>query len=184
MIDPQNTVQKSFICLICAVGIHKSIQFWKQYLRTNGFMSSLLYEILWNVQKSLPYFMPIGNKFLPSFIGPKLWRPKIAQKLGEQLSWKRFVETTTCQRLVSVGNFQLILLSMQINFYCLLTNQTPALLVQHAPWMQVTVMLVQSLYFSRPPPPRAIIPNALPLVHLKIKMATIYAQYLDNLMEK
>ena len=54
---------------------------------------------------------------------------------------------TTCQRLVSVGIFKLILLSMQINIYCLATNQMPALLVQHPLRMRVTVMLVQSLYF-------------------------------------
>ena len=137
VIDLQKTVQKSFICLICALRIRKSIQFWKQYLRTNGFMSSLLYEI--------------------SMKCP--WRPKKPQKFSEQLSWKCFIETKTCQRLVSVGSFQLILLSMQINIYCLLTNQMPALLVQCTPWTQVAVMLVQYLYISRPPPPRAIIPN-------------------------
>ena len=48
-----------------------------------------------------------------------------------------------------------------------MTNQTPALLVQRAPWTRAAVMLLQSLYFSRtstppPPPPfpRAIIPDA------------------------
>ena len=121
---------------------------------------------LWNFYEMSKRVCPTScqseiNSF-PSFIGPKLWRPKIKQKLGEQLSWKRFIETTTCQQLVSVGNFQLILLSMQINIYCLLTNQIPALLVQCTPWTQVAVMLVQSLYFSRPPPPRAIIPNTGP----------------------
>ena len=45
-----------------------------------------------------------------------------------------------------------------------MTNQTPALLVQRAPWTRVAVMLLQSLYFSRPHPvPRAIIPDARPL---------------------
>ena len=44
-----------------------------------------------------------------------------------------------------------------------MTNQTPALLVQRAPCTQTAVMLLQSLYFSRPPPPRAIIPDARPL---------------------
>ena len=36
-----------------------------------------------------------------------------------------------------------------------MTNQMPALLVQRAPWTRVAVMLLQSLYFSRPlsPPP-------------------------------
>ena len=44
-----------------------------------------------------------------------------------------------------------------------MTYQTPALLVQHAPWTRAAVMLLQSLYFSRtspPPSPRAIIPDA------------------------
>ena len=44
-----------------------------------------------------------------------------------------------------------------------MTNQKPALLVQRAPWTRAAVMLLQSLYFSRPPPPTAIIPVARPL---------------------
>ena len=45
-----------------------------------------------------------------------------------------------------------------------MTNQMPVLLVQHAPWTRAAVMLLQSLYFSRPHPlPRAIIPDACPL---------------------
>ena len=44
-----------------------------------------------------------------------------------------------------------------------MTNQTPALLVQRASWTQVAVMLLQSLYFSHPPLPTAIIPDARPL---------------------
>ena len=56
---------------------------------------------------------------------------------------------TTCQRLVSVGIFKLILLSMQINIYCLTTNQMPALLVQHPLRMRVTVMLVVPLFFFK-----------------------------------
>ena len=44
-----------------------------------------------------------------------------------------------------------------------MTNQTPALLVQRASWTRAAVMLLQSLYFSRPPPPTAIIPDARPL---------------------
>ena len=43
-----------------------------------------------------------------------------------------------------------------------MTNQTPALLVQRAPWMRAAVMLLQSLFFS-PPPPQTIIPDAHPL---------------------
>ena len=66
--------------------------------------------------------------------------------------------STTCQ----CRQLKLNPLSTQINIYCLMTNQTPALLVQRAPWTQATVMLLQSLYFSRPPPPTAIIPDARP----------------------
>ena len=44
-----------------------------------------------------------------------------------------------------------------------MTNQTPELLVQRAPWTRTAVMLLQSLYFCRPPPPKAIIPDARPL---------------------
>ena len=65
---------------------------------------------------------------------------------------------------------------MQINIYCLMTNQMPALLVQHILWMRAAnrkLLLLQSLYFSRPPPPTAIIPNACPLGTFEIEMATI-----------
>ena len=65
----------------------------------------------------------------------------------------------TCQ----CRQLQLNPLSMQINIYCLMTNQTPALLVLCDPRTQAAVMLLQSLYFSRPPPPTAIIPEARPL---------------------
>ena len=139
--------QKSFVCLICPLRIRKSIRFWKQYLRANGFLSSLLYEMSrWVCPTSSQSEI---NSF-PSFIWTKWWRPKITQKLGEQLSWKRFIETMTCQRLVSVDNFKLILLSTQINIYCLIANQMPALLVERVQWTRVAVMLVQSLYFSLP----------------------------------
>ena len=149
VIDLQNTVQilKILRPLICALRIRKSIRFWKQYLRANGFMSSLLYEMSrWVCPTSSQSEI---NSF-PGFICAKWWRPKITQKLGELLSWKRFIETATCQRLVSVGNFKLILLSTQINIYRLIANQMPALLVQRAQWARVAVMLVQSLYFSLP----------------------------------
>ena len=67
--------------------------------------------------------------------------------------------STTCQ----CRQFKLNLMSTQINIYCLITHQTPALLVQCALWMRAAVMLLQSLYFSHPPPPWAIIPDACPL---------------------
>ena len=44
-----------------------------------------------------------------------------------------------------------------------MTNQMPALLVLCDPRTQAAVMLLQSLYFSHPPPPTAIIPEARPL---------------------
>ena len=43
-----------------------------------------------------------------------------------------------------------------------MTNQTHALRAQRAPWTRAAVMLLQSLHFSRPPPPRATIPEARP----------------------
>ena len=83
----------------------------------------------------------------------------------------RFIDTATCQ----CRQLKLNLLSTEINFYCLMTNQTPALLVQRAPWTRAAVMLLQSLYFSHPSPPRAIMPDTrlLSTVHLKIKMSAI-----------
>ena len=78
--------------------------------------------------------------------------------------WKRTFNgnvdlSTTCQ----CQQLKLNQLSTQINIYCLMTNQTPALQLQHAPWTQSAVMLLQSFYFYRPPPPRAIIHDASPL---------------------
>ena len=52
---------------------------------------------------------------------------------------------------------------MQINIYRQLTNQTSVLLVQRAQWRRATVILSQSLYFSLPPPPTAVIPVSRPL---------------------
>ena len=66
--------------------------------------------------------------------------------------------STTCQ----CRQLKLDPLSRQLNIYCLMTNQTPALLVQRAPWSRAAVMLLQSLYFSRPLPATAIIPDARP----------------------
>ena len=65
-------------------------------------------------------------------------------------------------------------LSTQINLYCLMTNQIAALLEQRAPWTRVALMLPQSLYFSRPPPPRDTkSPRPTDSVRWKIKMAAI-----------
>ena len=57
----------------------------------------------------------------------------------------RLKEMSTCQR----RQLKLNPLSTQINIYCLMTNQTPALLVQRAPSTEAAVTLLQSLYFSR-----------------------------------
>ena len=65
-------------------------------------------------------------------------------------------KTCQCQQL-KLNQF-----STQINIYCLMTNQTSALLVQHAAWTRAAVMLLQSLYFSHPPTPTAIILDAHP----------------------
>ena len=78
--------------------------------------------------------------------------------------------STTCQ----CRQLKLNPLSTQINIYCLMTNQTPALLVQRAPWTRAAVMLLQFLYFSRPPsphPPQSYNPRTpAPSVHLKNKI--------------
>ena len=72
--------------------------------------------------------------------------------------------STTCQCQQHCRQLKLNPLSTQIIIYCLMTNQMPALLIQRAPWMRAAVMLLQSiLYFSCPPSPTAIIPDARPL---------------------
>ena len=101
--------------------------------------------------------------------------PKILCVFGTVL-WKHaFYRHDDLSKTCQCRQVKLNLLSTEINFYCLMTNQTPALLVQRAPWTRAAVMLLQSLYFSCPPPPRAIMPDARPLgiVHLKIKMSAI-----------
>ena len=62
--------------------------------------------------------------------------------------WKRTFKrnddlSTTCQ----CQQLKLNPLSTQIKIYCLMTNQTPELLVQRAPWTRAAVMLLQSLIF-------------------------------------
>ena len=72
--------------------------------------------------------------------------------------------STTCQ----CRQHKLNPLSTQINIYCVMTNQTPALLVHRAPWARAAVMLLLSpsiflallplelMYNLRRPPPRYI----------------------------
>ena len=57
----------------------------------------------------------------------------------------RLKETTTSQ----CRQLKLNPLSTQINIRRLMNNQTPALLVQRAPWTRAAVMLLQSPNFSR-----------------------------------
>ena len=76
------------------------------------------------------------------------------------MAWKRTFYgnvylSTTCQ----CPQLRLNPLSTQINICCLMTNQTPALLVQRARWTRAAVMLLQSLYFSRPLPPSPPTPS-------------------------
>ena len=47
--------------------------------------------------------------------------------VGARWALLRFIETTTCQ----CRQLKLNPLSTQINIYCLMTNQTPALLVRY-----------------------------------------------------
>ena len=85
--------------------------------------------------------------------------------------------STTCQ----CRQLRLNPLSTQINIYCLMINQTPALLVQRAPWTRAAVMLLESLYFSRPfppppsppPPHRAIIPYCFQGVSILVQWQII-----------
>ena len=58
----------------------------------------------------------------------------------------RFIDTTTCRQL------KLNLLSTEINFYCLMTNQTPALLVQRAPWTRMRWYYYSPSIFLAPSP--------------------------------
>ena len=53
---------------------------------------------------------------------------------------------------------------MQINIYCLMTNQMPVLLEQRTPWMWAAVMLGLPLYFSHLPPPTTLNPDTCPLI--------------------
>ena len=70
---------------------------------------------------------------------------------------------------------------MQIKVHCLITNQMPALPdEQGASWAWAVVMLGQSLYFFRLPPPTAISPNAchLSTFTYETKMATHTTEHL------
>ena len=80
--------------------------------------------------------------------------------------------SSTCQ----FRQLKLNLLWTEINFYCLMTNQTPALLVNALHERELQWCYLHSpVFFAPPPPPRAIMPDAHPLgtVHLKIKMSPI-----------
>ena len=68
--------------------------------------------------------------------------------IWKRTSYRNDDLSTTCQ----CRQLTLNPLSAQIDIYCLMTNQMPALLIQRAPWTRAAVMLLQSLYFSRPFP--------------------------------
>lgn len=152
------------VCAKCALQICTSIEFETIPARkvaiigvSNGqtvFMSPLFQN----------YFMPIRNKFLPPLQWPK--EVKIQNnskvKLGEQVLWSvRFIEMTTsrCQQL------KLNPLSIQINIYCVITNQMP-----HSPLTWAAVMLGHSLYFSCLPPPTTLSPDTCLLGTYETKM--------------
>ena len=81
-------------------------------------------------------------------------------------------------------------LSTQINIYCLMTNQTPALLAQRARERELQWCYYSpSVFLASPPPPTratCIIPTPAPSVHLKIKMAAINgkARYITTISRK
>ena len=118
-----------------------------EFAKASGFQNNTCQETfyvippLWNVQKSLPCFTPIGNKFLPQFHRLKMikiqnnTKVKVKRK-AIMIIMKAFyyfiIETTTCQRLV--GNLKQNPLSTQIIIYCLMTNRMLALLERHASW--------------------------------------------------
>ena len=57
---------------------------------------------------------------------------------------------------------------MQINIYCVITNQMP-----HSPLMRAVVMLGHSLYFSCLPPPTTLNPNVCLLGTYETKMVVL-----------
>ena len=125
---------------------------------------SVKFQFVW---QKLCYSIPLARLF-QKFIGlghSSAKHPKSFMCLRKMcpmvVLWKRMFYrndelSTTCQ----CRQLKLNALSMQINIHCLMTNQMPALLVQCALWMRAAMMLLQSLFFSHPPPPRAIIPDA------------------------
>ena len=124
--------------------------------RNGDFIMFLGYSSKWNRQTCTRKHFPNQNTKNPSCVCARcaLWYESV-----------RFMETSTCQRLGQCRQLKPKLLSTQINIYCLMTNQPPALLVQRAPWTRAAAMLLQSLYFSRlppppPPSPTVIIPDA------------------------
>ena len=60
---------------------------------------------------------------------------------------------------------------MQINIYCVITNQTP-----HSPLTRAAVILRHSLYFSCLPPPTTLNPNACLLGTYETKMVVLTAK--------
>ena len=138
--DSSAKYQKSFECLALC---YESVRF----IETIGLRAS---SSIWASEKRVSRERASERRRRE---GPSLARSSFAQigDLARRL-WKR--------RLVndlSVSATKIKLLSTQINFYFLMTNQTPALLVQRAWWTRAAVMSLQCLYFryiwkSRWPP--------------------------------
>ena len=155
--------RQSFLtgCLFC-IGVALNFQFVWQKLYYNVPLAGLLQKHVGLCDSS--------TKYQKSF----LCKMCFMVVLRNRTFYRNNDLSTTCQ----CWQLKLNLLSTQINIYCLMTNQTPALLVQCALWRQAAVMLLQSLYFSHPtslpPPPPSYNPRSpSPRKHFKIEMAAI-----------
>ena len=130
------------------------------FFRRRSFQFQFVWQKLcYNIPLAGLLKKPVGlpdssSEYEKSFVCWREMCPMVV--LWMRMFYRNYALSTTCQ------GRQLILnpLSPQINIYCLVTNQTPKLLVQRASWTRATVMLLKSLYFSRPRPPTAIIPDA------------------------
>ena len=131
------------------------------FLRRHSFKFQFVWQKLcynippaWLLQKHVGLH-DLSTKCQKSFV----WLHKMYLMVWKCAFYRNDDLSTTCQ----CWQLKLNPLPTQINIYCLMTNQTPVLLVKCTLWTQDAVMLWQSLYFSRPPPPRAIISDAHPL---------------------
>ena len=113
---------------------------------------SVKFQFVW---QKLCYNIPTA-RLLPKHVGlrdssAKYQKSFVCLHNLNLMVWKRaFYRNDDLSMTCQCRQLKLNPLSTQINIYCLMTNQTPALLVQRAPWTRAAVMLLQSLYFSRP----------------------------------